>query len=272
LYDRLASVGKRTDYERVLGRKKFYYYIALAISTISGGFMAHYNLDWAIIFSVIPLGLSALFATFLKDAPRTESTEGMRYLDYIRFAFREMKTNRLLVFFLIYFFGISIFGDIEEFDQLYYDLTRLPVFAFGIASFICSALCAIGSFHAYRLKGKIWVFHALPALSAGLLVLVGLFPSIPMIGLLLLSYFIASPALVLIDGEIQHSIEGGNRATVTSVGYALMNLFGVVLMPVFGLISRVWNLQAIYLSTGLFLLVFSAWVFRKRWVFGISEQ
>jgi hypothetical protein len=39
------------------------------------------------------------------------------------------------------------------------------------------------------------------------MLLVGLFPSIPTIALLLLSYFIISPLVVLIDSKVQHNIK-----------------------------------------------------------------
>jgi hypothetical protein len=97
--------------------------------------------------------------------------------------------------------------------------------------------------------------------------MVGFSPSIPIIGLLLLSYFIASPLRVLIDGRIQHGIKSISRATVTSVSFSLMNLTGIVVTLIFGLISRIWNLQAIYIFTGLFLLLFSGWVFLRRRMF-----
>lgn len=226
----------------------------MAISIISGGFIAHYNLDWALIFSVIPLLLSAFFALLIRETPKAKSTEEVRYLEYIKLAYREVKSNKVLLLLLIYSFGISIFGDVEEFDQLYYQLAGLPILAFGIVGFLWSALNSVGAYYAHKFKNASWIFYTFPFIGGIFLMLVGLKPSIPMIGVLLLAYFIASSLKVLIDSKIQRNIKSVSRATVTSVSALLINFFGVFLTPIFGVISKVWNLQAIYISTSIFLL------------------
>lgn len=68
------STERSGDYERVLGKKTFYSHLALAISLVSGGFIAGCSLDWAILFSVIPLILSAVFAALLTEAPTGSGT------------------------------------------------------------------------------------------------------------------------------------------------------------------------------------------------------
>lgn len=271
LYDELVAFKKKEQYEKVLGQKKFYFHIALAISTITGGFIAHYNLDWALIFSVIPLLLSAFFALLIKETPKTKSTEEVHYFEYIKMAYREVKSNKVLLILLIYSFGISIFDDIEEFDQLYYQLSGLPIFAFGLVGFFWSVLNSIGSYWAHRFKNATWIFYTLPFVAVIQLFFVGLKPSIPMVSVLLLSYFITSPLSVLIDSKIQHNIKSVGRATVTSVSALLINLFGVFLTLIFGVISKIWNLQAIYISTSIFLLVFTVWVLANRKVFAFKK-
>lgn len=264
LYDSVVYADKKEEFEKVLGRKKFYFNVALAISTISGGFIASYNLDWAIIFSVVPLILSAFFALLLSEVPKIETTGEIHYLEYIRIAFNEIKSNRVLLYLSIYLLAISIFSDLEEFDQLYYKLAELPIFAFGIVGFLWSSSNAVGALYAHKLKKLSSIFYLLPFISGILLVFVAKYPSVPMIGLLLASYFITTPLRVLMEGKIQHNIASISRATVTSVSNLFMNFFGVLLTPIFGLISKAWNLQAIYLTTAVFMFVFAMWVFMVR--------
>ena len=159
LYDELTGFDKKEEYEKALGKKKFYFHIALAVSTISGGFIAHYSIDWALIFSVIPLLLSAFFAMLIKETPKAKSTEEIHYLDHIKSAYKEIKQNKILLYFFAYAVGISIFGGIEEFDQLYYQLAGLPIFAFGIVGFIWSAFNSIGSYFAHRLKNTHLIYY-----------------------------------------------------------------------------------------------------------------
>jgi MFS family permease len=265
LYDELIDFGKKRDYEKILSKKKFYFYIALAVSTVLGGIIAHYNLDWALIFSIIPLFLSSFFALLIEETPKKGSTKEINYLKYIKIAYQEVKNNKILKILLLYAFGISILGDLEEFDQLYYQLVNLPLYAFGIVGFIWSMLNAIGAFYAYKLKNHSWVFYIFPFISASFIFLVGLKPSIPILGLLLISYFVNSPLEVLINGKIQHNIKTLGRATITSVNTFFISFLGAILTLIFGLISKIWNLQAIYISTGIFLFIFGVWaVIRRR--------
>jgi hypothetical protein len=236
----------------------------ISLATISGGFIAGYKLDWAIAFSVVPLMLSALFAFRLKEVPKVETTGEVRYLEYIKIAYSEIKTNRVLLYLMVYLLAISVFGSIGDFDQLYYQLVKLPIFAFGIAGFLGSASSAIGTYYVYKLKKFAPCFYLLPFISGILLVFVASYPSIPMIIVLLASYSISSSLKVLIESNLQHSISSVSRATITSASKLSINIFFVLLAPVFGLIAQVWNLQAIYLTTGVFILVFAVWVFVVR--------
>jgi MFS family permease len=261
LYDTLTYAGDKGDYEKVLGKSKSFRWIAISLATVSGGFIAAYKLDWAIIFSVVPLMFSALFAFKLKEVPKVESTDEVRYFEYIRIAFKEIKTNRILLYLLVYLLAISVFGSIGDFDQLYYQLVNLPIFAFGIAGFLGSASSAVGAYYAYKLKRFAPCFYVLPFISGILLVFVASYPSIPMIIVLLAAYFISSSLTVLIESNLQHSIKSVSRATITSASKLFINVLFVFLAPVFGLIAKVWNLQAIYLTAGVFVIVFAAWVF-----------
>lgn len=265
LYDQLKHSGKSDDFERVLGRKTFFSHLAIAVSLISGGFIAAYSLDLAVLLSVVPLLFSAAFAALLKEVPKAESTAETRYLDHIKTAFREVRGSPVLLYLFSYFGIVFItFGTLEEFDQLYYHLVKLPIFTFGIAGFIWSALNAIGAHCAYKLRGKSWVFNLFPLLSSVGIIVVARFPSVPILALLWFSYFLAAPLRVLAEGRIQHNIKSASRATVTSINAFFLNLSAALLSPVLGFVGKVWNLQAIYLSMGILLLIFALWAFLVR--------
>lgn len=264
LFDVLVYFKKDKEYEKYLGKKKAYLYLAVAISMITSGIMANFNLNFTIIFSVIPLIFSAFFATRIYEAAKVKSTEEVHYFEYLKMAFREVKNNKLLRYLFLYLFGISTLNGLEEFDQLYYQLVKLPLFSFGLVGFLWSFFNAIGTYYAYKLKNHLSIFYLLPLVSAFLLFLVGRYPVIPMIVVLLLSYFMVSPLSILIEGKIQKNIKSLSRATVISMSTFFVNIYGVFLMPLFGMLSKIWNLRAIYFSTSLFLLIFALWVFLSR--------
>ena len=273
LYDALVHYGRRDDYEKVLGRRQFYFHIGLAVSTLSGGFIASRRMDWAILLSVIPLLLSAASAFLIEETPKVQSTGEVRYLQHIRLALREIRSNRGLLYLLVYLFGIGVFGGLEEFEQLYYRLAGLPIFAFGIASFLGSLLCALAARAAHRMKNGVFATYALPFASGTLLVLVWRFPSIPAIGAYLVGYALTTPTRVLTEARIQHSITGVSRATVTSTISLLLEAFGVGMPVIHGLIGTMWHLPAIFLAGGIQLFALSAWAFamRKRMATGAAE-
>ena len=267
LYDNLVSFDKKNKYEEIFGRKRFYKFVALAMANVFGGLIAHYNINWTLTFSTIPLLLASYFAILLPEVPRVKSTEEVRYLEHIKTAYKEVKRNKILVYLIAYSAAISFFGSVVEFNQLYYELVNLPLFLFGVAEFLWTALVAIGSYYAYKFSQSSTVYFLLPLLSAFLFLFIGLAPSVPMIGLLILIFFISSPLEVLTNSKIQHNIKSTSRATVTSVNALLVSLFSVVSMLVFGLISKIWNLQAIYFSSSLFLAMVAAWTVMKRKLF-----
>jgi len=264
LYDTLVRYERSAQYEQVLGRRQFYFYLALAISGIIGGVIANYRISWTLLASVLPLLLSGYFALLMEEPPKVKSTGEVGYWQHIRLAGREMRSNQTLRYLLIFLVGISVLWDLEEFDQLYYQLAGLPLFAFGLVLCLGAVLNALGARFAHRLKACTWVISALPFGSAVALLLAGAFPSLPGIGLLLLAYFIIVPVEVLLESRLQHSIIGVSRATVTSAASLLVGIFGVGAPVVFGLISKVWYLPVIYLAGGLQLLVISVWAFGAR--------
>jgi len=257
LYDTLVHHGRQDEYEQVLGKRQFYFYLALAISMVSGGFIAAYRMDWAILLSVIPLLFSAAAALRLEDPPKAKSTEEVHYLQHLRLAMREMRSNRVLLL-LVVCLWLLPFGALEEFDQLYYQLVRLPISAFGVVAFVGSMLCALAARAAYRLKHAAFALYALPLASAVLLVSVWRYPSTLIIGLLLLSYALAAPVSVLLESRIQHAIVGVSRATVTSAVALLLEIPQYSLL--FGFIGRAWGIRALYLAAAVALFVLSFWV------------
>lgn len=156
LFDVLVYFKKDKEYEKFLGKKKAYLYLVVAISMITGGFMANFNLNFTIIFSVIPLLFSAFFATRICEAAKVKSTEEVHYFEYLKMAFAEVKNNKLLRYLFLYLFGISTLNGLEEFDQLYYQLVKLPLF--GMLSKIWNLRAIYFSTSLFLLIFALWVF------------------------------------------------------------------------------------------------------------------
>lgn len=261
-----ANQNREDSFEKVLSLKKFFFHLALAISILTGGLIAQYDINLALILSVFPLGLSAFFASRITETKISKPTGEINYFSHIKEAVMELKSNKTLLYLSIYFFGISIMGQIEEFDQLYYQFVNLPLYAFGVVGFIWSLVNALGSYYAYKITFK-YSLYVLPLLTGLLLVIVGVYPSINAILLLLWGYLLISPLKVIVEAGIQHSIQSSSRATVTSATSFLVCLFAVLITPLFGYISNKWNIGIIYLLAGGILITLSIWAFRNRLLF-----
>ena len=260
LFDTLKHFDKSDDYEKAIGRKNFFTNISLAFSFLLGGALAYFSLELPVILSVLPLVASAYFAAKMLEVPKIKSTEETKYFSYIKTAFNEFRKSRALIYLMIYTLVLAgIFGNLEEFDQLYYQLVHLPIVYFGVVGFIWSIAIALTSDNAHKLK-KYPVIYYLPSIISGIfLILVAKLPSIPMIILLVAAHAIVAPLRVLTESKIQREIKSISRATVTSIIAFLEQGFGGLLLLLFGLVSRIWNLQAIYLFAAIILLIFSAW-------------
>ena len=268
LYDELIAFNRKEQYKKIISRKYFYLHISIAIATIIGGFIAHYDIDLVFILSILPLYLSSFFAYLIQESSKKQrDIVEVKYLNYIKLAYEEVKTNNKLLKLFIFALGVSIFGTLEEFDQLYYQLVGVPIFAFGLVILLYSLLNALGSYCASSIADKPWVFYVLPFISAVCLLLTGFRPQIIMLILLLFSYFISSPLLILIDNKIQHNINSISRATIISVKEFVINFFGIVLTLTFGLVGKFFGLSFIYVLAAIFLFVLVIWTIRNKKLF-----
>jgi len=149
LYDSLALFDKKDDYEKVLSKQKSYFNFSVGLAIITGGFMAEYSQDLVLLSSLVPLVLSAIFASFMKEVPKIKSTEEVHYFEYIKIAYREIRGSAVLKYLFVYSLIFAIFMNLDEYDQLYYRFVGMPYSALGIVIFIESTMAVIGSYFAY---------------------------------------------------------------------------------------------------------------------------
>lgn len=263
LYDELKGMKLEYKLERILSLKNFFFNLSLAISILLGGIIAQYDIKIALLLSVIPLFLSAIFAAQIPETKILRSTGETSYFKNIKNIFIELKENKIFLYLTIYLLGVSIMGQLEEFDQLFYRFVNLPLYAFGVVGFIWSVIAGLGGYFAYKIKSK-RVFVVFPFLVGLLLIVVGSSPSISIIALLLIAYLLVSPLKVKADANIQKVIVSQSRATVTSTSSFLVCLFAIVTTPFCGYIGDSLGVNYIYILAGLMFLILSFLTFIKR--------
>jgi len=153
--------------------------------------------------------------------------------------------------------ALGVLGNLEEYDQLYFELVSLPVAMFGIMAFLPSIISAFVEGNSFRLKNKPWAFFVLPLLSGIFFLLTGLIINMPSIIFLIMGYIIISPLNVLGEAFIQKEINGNNRATIISVVNFSKHLMGILFYVLFAIIISLFELSGIYLTTSIILFCFA---------------
>lgn len=248
IYDYLQEEGRKADYEKVLGRVYSSKRIGTSLGLIIGGLFAGLSLKLPLFASVPPLVTGSVIAMTFKDVQVVKLTEEQKFFKYFGRLIKEVFSSSKLVYLFITTVILGVLGNLEEYDQLYFENVKLPVVLFGFASFIPFFLSGVVESFSYKLKGKKWGFVILPGVSAMLLILSGFFPSQITVATLILAYIAVSPLNVITDGLIQNQIQE-NRAAVISFGNFLKHIFGIFLYLLFALLLNYASFEAIYLAS-----------------------
>lgn len=271
LYDNLRKYKKEKEYEKVAGRGGFYSKIAVASSVFLGGFIAAYSFPLVIILSGL-FALLAIIPTLFFHEVRFEktSTGEVKYLDYIKNAFKESATNKHLLKLLLYSTVVlALIGTLEELQQLYFYWVNLPIAFFGVLAASVFGLQAIGSNFAYKFQKLFNNENNIYVLSifAGIVLLVSvIFNAVVLLIPFVLVFFFGSTSEVLIEGRLQKQIKSDQRATILSINSLLLNLSALVFIVGFGILSKLGDLTWGFIVFGVIMILFSVFsiIFNNR--------
>jgi MFS family permease len=262
LYERMTQEGRSDDFDKVLGRDNAAEGMGIGAGTLFGGFVAWYGFDWAIWLSIPPLLLAAALALFLADVrqSRDERHSGSFFGHFLDAA-REFRRHPDLRFVTTYVAaGLIVFELLEEFDQLYYLATTVPIWAWGLLGAGVEGAYALASIHAHRLTGRPALAWLLP-LAGGALVVVASIGTSPWFVLLLCAaYVVVAPVTVLAESRFHRIMEGRSRATTVSALVMAENVVGAILTLAFGLLADWLGILPAYGWAGLAMLPLALWV------------
>lgn len=265
LYERLAEAGRSDEFDRTLGRDSAAQGLGIGAGALVGGFVAQWNMDWAIWLSIPPLLLGSALALALRDNRRSRVPEGderpATYLSHFADAIGEFRRHADLRFVTIYMaVGLITFELLEEFDQLYYLAVAVPIWLWGVLAGTVELFYAGASVVAHRLSGRPWLAWALPLLGGALLVAASLGNSAWYVLLLELAYVAIAPVAVLAEARFHRIMDGASRATTTSALVVAQNLAGIVATLLFGFLADWLGILPAYGWAGLVMIPVAAWV------------
>ncbi|MGE0625515.1 MAG: MFS transporter [Pseudomonadales bacterium] len=255
LYDVLAEQGRTADFTRIYGRGQALNTLGVLVAMALGGFVAESGYTAVLLLSAVaPVASGALIAGCVREPARTHVEKGESsptFSTTLVSAVLALRQNRSLRRVSIMFVGlVALFGTIDEFPgALLEDLNQGPaqgMLSLGVIGVLYGAFLgsqSIGAALAHR-------FRVMPArriamvslLAHGILLgglAAGMWAGWPGGGVLLCvgvaAYFgIMGVVEVLLETSLQHEIDSGARATITSVSGAAMELCAIVLYLVIG--------------------------------------
>jgi MFS family permease len=264
LFDNLKLEGKEHEFDEVYGKGQFYLYIGVAISGLSGGFLAmafgmEFVLKASIFTVLISAGISAVFREVNLYTADTNSLVTLR--ESAAFC---VKSKKLLIMIILSVFVIITAGILDEYDPLIAEGYGLNLGFIGIWGCLRYLLEAIGGRIAYKLRAiltklrirdrftSIWVL----CLIAGILLgLSGWVHSIILVPLYGLFYLLMSSAAVLHEDYIQQQIYDQGRSTVHSLISLMNNLYAILF---FGFLSAVLmgtDLRRVLIFIAIYIIV-----------------
>ncbi|MGD8829800.1 MAG: MFS transporter [Pseudomonadales bacterium] len=253
LFDALSAQGRVADFARIYGRGKAAHGLGVLAAMALGGYVAETGYTSVLLLSAAaPVVTGLIVLGGMSEPPRTLATEAKSasFLDTLTTAGRALLGNpRLRRVSVVYVVLIGTYGTIDEFPGALLDQTSraegaaLSLGAIGLLYGAFVGAEAIGSAVAHRLQflghAQIGVAsviaHAvlLAALAAGVLMA---WP----VGVVLLTggcatYFaLMGVVSVLLESSLQHEIDVGARATVTSFAGAALEVWGILAYLVIG--------------------------------------
>jgi len=252
VYDELKMYGSESGYEKVNGGADSIFWIGITLSTILGGIVANISYNYVIWATILTAIISAVPLLLLKPAQIIKSTRESKYLATLKSAFYEMKSNKILLRLTVIFCLLfALYGAADEFWPLIYKSLNFSPTTIGIILAAGYGIFALAgnTLHLYKNKETLLLIaSALLFIFAGVL---NLQISIPIIFLGL--YFI-KVAHLKFDATFQHTIETGERATVSSLKSLVFEIIYMIFVLTFGAISNRFGLIWVVTMLGILLL------------------
>lgn len=267
IYDSLKTIGKESEFEKILGRSKFYAILATSIATILGSFIAAYDIRLVYTLSGVFSLITALVALTFTEPQLHISTGEIKLFDHIKQSFSYTLNHKVVRFLLLYlvFMDVGIFL-LDEYDQLYLISISFPLAFFGIWIALRRGLGGLTGFFADKLKNR--VDNLIESSSLLVLLFGTLLISIAnkYIGLatFLLVFILWGVAEVLAWGKLHNSVESNKRATVESLVVFMTSLLQIPILLSFGYISDRYGIRGGYIFSFVILFAYTIYYFSYR--------
>ncbi len=272
LFDNLKLQKREHQFDEVYGKGHFYNNIGVAISGISGGFLAmefgvRFVLAVSVLSALVCVALTTRFqeVNFFKSQKTSSSSMIANTLTTLRDSTSFCIGNgRFLVVILLFILVIGMSGILDEYDPLIAQSYGLNLGLIGLWGFGRYILEALGGRTAYRfssllakvhIKDRFSVIMVICILAGTVLIFSGLLHSIVVIPLYGMFYFLMSAAGVMHEDIIQQKIDEQGRSTVHSLISLVNNLYGLLFFALFSFTLTQTNMFGVLVIIAVYILV-----------------
>ena len=260
VYDTLQNLNREKEYQKIWGNTFFYGMLALAISSILGGFLAKIDLRLTLYASIpffiilIPLALS-----FQEPQRHKLIFEENYFKKILKIISSVLLKNNQLKWLIIYSSIIYAFNQSALWlYQPYFKLTGLNIIYFGIVFASFQIIAAFSSKYAHKIEkrlGKKYSLTMLIFLVAGSYLLMSNFIFLFSFSFCFIQQFVRSFKNIIFTDYINQLTTSDIRATILSVESFFSRLLYALIIPIFGWLADIYSLQQALSIIGLTALI-----------------
>lgn len=235
VYDELKRLDKTKAYAKVTGRMDSLELLGMTVAAFAAALLAHQGYTLILLLSILAVLVSSTLIALLPRAKPVVKTEDNRYLSYLIDGVK-LVLQKPKVFLIIGFAAvITGLSAIDEYTGL---LFREQGLSNTLIAFWTGAIClsaAFGGAVAYKFENRASWLPGMVLILAITLFATALLPGALSPLTFCVFFFLFYVVKVLLGTYLQHEINDRTRATTTSVGGFMSEIFALSTFGVFAL-------------------------------------
>lgn len=254
MYDFLKIKNKESQFEKIWGRGNALRTLGIGTAVAFGGFLAQRSFTFPVIVSAISILSLTIIAFFWPEIKPITQTGEEGYWKFLKSSVKTVGKNHKLIHIVLYSaIVLSVFANLEEFNDVYLRFLGYPLGIIGIIFTIATIGQSIASMIAYKLKNHPWHTLNIISLIGFIILILASFIRSPFmaIGILFLGILLEL-SNVLNQGVIQSEAPENQRATIASLSSFVGNILPFQMM--FGIVANRYSLQLGYLLFALCII------------------
>lgn len=263
VYDFLKLNHKENHFEKIWGRGNALRTIGIGIAVGLGGILAEKSFSLPVIVSAISILSLSFIAFFWPEINPVTKTGEEGYWKFLKSSVKTVGNNPKLVHIVLYSaIVLSIFANLEEFNDVYLQFLGFPLGVIGVIFTIATIGQSMASLLAHKLKNHPWrTLNTISFIGFGILILASLVKAPIMAAGILLLGILLELSNVLNQGIIQNEVPENQRATIASLTSFVGNI--LPFQMVFGIIASRYSLQYGYLIFAICIVPYFIYIAKR---------